>query len=569
MALRPQVRRDSSVTPIIHSFVLAPEASFFSPTHDESSQEKQLSKPPFDPLIHSYRLAITDSQTRLRRHSSLKTTRRQVPRSVSFDIAAPPSISTSRRRRGGEKYITVPRRAPGERSTEYRVFMVSATTLTLAFTLVQPLVLFHCLAPCQEPRCYNVAMIVHESITPSVAPCQDFFTYAVGDAGANRYFTRIELTARRAALHWISTIEEASSGQSAVQKAAALLRGCMKLTMQKNEDLDAIRNVLSAGGLEFPKMAPTTKADVIRSIVEFNLNAGLAPIFRLTTGRSIYEEEGYMPYVAPAYHVLSFADHLQQLGSPENFQVYVRRCAEVVGEPGMSYAALIRAVSSVNQLFTELSVTKPIHVELKLSSSYPKTDFWRSLTAVLRDKFESLGIMKSTFLVVDDSYFQFLVSKVFGTLEGVEITAYIGLYLVWYLSRVASYTLAYSSPVPNYTNELNDMWLRCFADVHTLYDYVPDQEDVDYMYNYLRVSRATAQYVLRLLHNSSAAPTGPFVPPFEAGVPFMASVYNMIHFRPDTMVPPAFSFGQSLSLDYAGIGYNVAEQASRYLLSEN
>ncbi|KAL3216272.1 hypothetical protein MRX96_006458 [Rhipicephalus microplus] len=111
-----------------------------------------------------------------------------------------------------------------------------------------------------------------------------------------------------------------------------------------------------------------------------------------------------------------------------------------------------------------------------------------------------------------------------------------------------------------------------FASLHDphqldhMYAHVPDQGDVDYVYNFLRLSRVTAQYMVRLLLNSSANVTEPFVPPFEAGVPYMASVYNMVHLSPATMLPPSFTSGQSLSLNYAGLGYNVAEQVGQLFL---
>ncbi|XP_065310796.1 phosphate-regulating neutral endopeptidase PHEX-like isoform X2 [Dermacentor albipictus] len=567
-------------------------------------------------------------------------------RAVSFDVAAAPVAIAPTNAAPIPNNITSSATSVsvrGQRMAEYCVFLVSVSAVTLSITLFQPLVLFHCLVQCKEPRCFNVAIAVHQSIAPSMAPCQDFFNYSCGDGRATRFFARLEQSLRTAALRWVSAVPVPRSGQSAVQKAAMLLRGCLKLTMQKNEDVDAIRNVLSAGGLAFPKMPTTSKYSTVRSIVEFNLNAGIAPVFRLTAGRSLYSGSGYMLHVTPNYDIVSFAEYLQQLGPSENFDVYVRRCAEVIGERGMSYAALIRAVKSVNQAFAELSVTKPLHVELKLSPQYPQAGFWQSLCTILHKKLQFLDVAKRKFLILDEGYFNFLAYRVFDPLEAKEIAAYIGLYVVWYLSRVASYTLAYSSPVPNYTHGLKDMWLRCYADVHTLmpfavehlylhaaiikkdveemesivqavtqatkdfvsalpregrpsearlidkigklrvfpysfaslhephqlnrlYAHVPDQRDVDFVYNFLRLSRMTAEYMVRLLLNSSADVTEPFVPPFEAGVPYMASVFNMVHLSPAVVLPPAFTSGQSLSLNYAGLGYNVAEQVGQLFL---
>ncbi|KAL1424746.1 hypothetical protein MTO96_019891 [Rhipicephalus appendiculatus] len=615
----PEDQRDSLVGQVTNSVTLAPEEwtslglvtdiqQASGRAQDGSSQEKSSSKPSGDPLIHSYRLASADSLAGPCRAAPVRPNaprRRQY--AVSFDVAAPrtiPAAPVAPSRAATAPTPARPVSVRGGRLIEYCVFLVSVTSLTLS----------------------------------------DFFNYSCGDGSAARYFARVERALRIAALRWVSAIPVPRSRQSAVQKAAMLLRNCLKLTMQSNEDVDAIRNVLSAGGLSFPKMPATTKYGAVRSIVEFNFNAGIAPLFRLTVGRSLYSGEGYMLYVTPSYDVVSFSDYLQQLGSSENFEMFVRRCAEVIGEPGMSYAALIRAVKGVHQIVSELSVTNPLHVELKLSTAYPRTGFWQSLSAMLHKKLEFFDISKRTFLVVDDDYFKFMVSYVFEPVEAAHVSAYIGLYLVWYMSRVASYTLAYSSPVPNFTHGLKDMWLRCYADVHMLmpfaverlylheainktdveemqgivqgviqatkkfvsalprdgrpseerlidkisklrvfpytfaslhdphqldhmYAHVPDQGDVDYVYNFLRLSRITAQYMVRLLLSSSANVTEPFVPPpFEAGVPYMASVYNMVHLSPATMLPPSFTSGQSLSLNYAGLGYNVAEQVGQLFL---
>lgn len=646
MSIRQEDRRDSLVSPVINSFMSAPEASGSCRAHDGSSQERSSIRLSGDPLIHSYRLASTDSPAGPCRSTSMRGIARRTQRAVSFDVAAAPaaiSATPAAPMRNAATSSATSVSVRGQRMAEYCVFMISVSSVTVFITLFQPLVLFRCLVQCKEPRCYNVATAVHQSIVPSMAPCQDFYNYSCGDGRAPRFFARVEQSLRTAALRWVSAVPVPRSGQSAVQKAAMLLRGCLKLTMQKNEDIDAIRNVLSAGGLAFPKMPTTSKYSAVRSIVEFNLNAGIAPVFRLTAGRSLYSGSGYMLHVTPNYDIVSFSEYLQQHGPSENFDVYVRRCAEVVGERGMSYAALIRAVKSVNQAFAELSITNPLHVELELSTLYPQAGFWQSLTTILHKKLEFLDVPKRTFLILDEGYFRFLASRVFDSFEGKETAAYIGLYVVWYLSRVASYTLAYSSPVPNYTHGLKDMWLRCYADVHTLmpfaverlylheavnkkdveevqsivraitqatkdfvsalpregrpsetrlidkigkvrvfpytfaslhethqlnrlYAHVPDQKDVDFTYNFLRLSRITAQYMVRLLLNLHANFTEPFVPPFESGVPYMASVYNMVHLSPSIMLPPAYTSTQSLSLNYAGLGYNVAEQVGQLFL---
>ncbi|KAH8034482.1 hypothetical protein HPB51_024737 [Rhipicephalus microplus] len=468
--------------------------------YDGSSQEKSSSEPSGEPLIHSYRLTSADSLagpcrttpvspnapgSRTQREGSIDVT---TPRTISAaPVTASPAATASTRGRP----------VSGGRVIEYGVFLVSVTSSTLSVTLLQPFVLFHCLVQCKEPRCYNVAMAICPSVLPSMEPCQNFFNYSRGDGDSTRYFARVERSLRIAALRWVAAIPVPSSHQSAVQKAAMLLRGCLKLTMQRNEDVDVIKIVLSAGGLSFPKMPTTTKYGPVRSIVEFNLNAGMAPFFRLTAGRSLYSSDGYMLPITPSYDVVSFSDYLRQLGSSENFEIFVRRCAEVIGEPGMSYAALIKAVKSVHQVVSGLPVTSPLHVELKLSTAYPRTGFWQSLSAMLRKKLELFSISKRTFLVVDDDYFKYMVSRFFSN---------------QFRRRTSPPTC---SPIPNVTHGLKDLWLRCYTDVHMLMPFAVEQlylheaisqTDVEEMKSIVHgVIQATKKFVLALPREGMAS----------------------------------------------------------------
>ncbi|KAH9361058.1 hypothetical protein HPB48_002920 [Haemaphysalis longicornis] len=432
------------------------------------------------------------------------------------------------------------------------------------FLLAQePLVLYNYLAPCSHPRCYNVVTAIHESMKPSIAPCYDFYGYACGGRRGNHVTT--DALHRTALLRWVSTVPTPPMGQSALQKAAALLRACMRLTSQKHEDLDAIRGVLKAGGLPFPNMPSTSTYAVIQSIVDVNFDAGIAPLFRLTAGKDLLSGKGYMLYLAPAYDIVTFADFLQQMIVSDNVDVYIRRCAEVVGEPSWSYSALIRAIKSVNQQFLELSATNPLKAELKLSTSYQKGDTWFMLSRILANRFEIVGTAKPTFLVLDDAYFRFLARSIFEPLEPASLSAYVGMYVVWLVSRLASNNLAYSTPAENFTRSLVDLWPRCFSDVHSLYAYVPDQDDTDYVDGFLSVSRITAQYVTGLLFNWTANASDPFVPPFSTSLPLMVSTHGKVQLNMETVAPPTFTYNRSPSLNYAGLGYNVVQQCLRQL----
>ncbi|XP_077485488.1 uncharacterized protein LOC144095875 [Amblyomma americanum] len=105
--------------------------------------------------------------------------------------------------------------------------------------------------------------------------------------------------------------------------------------------------------------------------------------------------------------------------------------------------------------------------------------------------------------------------------------------------------------------------LHDVAEVDRLYTHVPDQKDVIYLDNYLSLCRITTKYMVSLLLDTTANTSKFFVPPFRTGLPYMVSVYNVIHLGLDTVVPP---LDKSYSLNYAVIGHKVAQQASQLFL---
>ncbi|KAL3195744.1 hypothetical protein MRX96_045540 [Rhipicephalus microplus] len=472
---------------------------------------------------------------------------------------------------------------PFDRTTEYRVFLVSVTVVTLTITILQPLLLFHFLMQCREPRCYKPSIAIRNSIEPSYAPCYDFYKYACGRAGSNHY-TKAHDTLRLSVFHLISTTPT-TSGQSSVEKAAILLRNCMKLVHQTPEDIDKIKTVLRAGGFSFPQTPATSVYFIVRGIVDINLNIGIGPLFRLTVGHNLRLGRGYMLYFAPSYHIVPFVKFLQQLQLGNSLDVYIRRCAEIIGERSMSYSRVIKAIQTVNRQFSHLPESDALNTQVKLSTQYPLTEFWFALSKVLGNKFQTLQNVRTTCLVVDDEYAEFLSQNVFTSLDPIKISAYVGLYIVWFLSPLASHKLAYSTYVANYTDSLKDLWPRCFSDVRQivalglipytftttsdnveldrLYAHVPDQKEANYLDNYLHLTRITAQYMVSLLLDTSANTSRLFMPPFRMEMPHLITVYNTVHLGLDSVMPP---IDKSFSLNYAVIGHSVVQQASQLFL---
>ncbi|KAL1424748.1 hypothetical protein MTO96_019893 [Rhipicephalus appendiculatus] len=263
-------RRNSSISPVISNFVLTPEeVRVIKPM-------PSLPVPTTSVAAASRRFVAEEAPCVFVVPAFVKRPGGRVPRSVSFH--APVQISTTSE--SDVKISTITPPPPVDRTTEYRVFLVSVTALTLIITILQPFLLFRFLMQCREPRCYKPTIAIRNSIETSFAPCYDFYKYACSGADSNHY-AKAHDSLRISALHLISATPT-TSGQSSVEKAAILLRNCMKLVHQKPEDIDKIKTVLSAGGFTFPQMPATSVYFIVRGIVDINLNIGIGPLFRLT-----------------------------------------------------------------------------------------------------------------------------------------------------------------------------------------------------------------------------------------------------------------------------------------------
>lgn len=89
---------------------------------------------------------------------------------------------------------------------------------------------------------------------------------------------------------------------------------------------------------------------------------------------------------------------------------------------------------------------------------------------------------------------------------------------------------------------------------------MPDQRDEAFLDGFLNASRSTAQHARHLLRTPAEAQGGPFLPPFLAELPHMAGVHHLIPLGPDAVTPPAFTFDQSPTLNYAGLGGRIGAQ---------
>ncbi|XP_029840904.2 endothelin-converting enzyme homolog isoform X5 [Ixodes scapularis] len=528
-------------------------------------------------------------------------------------------------------YVLAPEDASGHRRLEYRLFLLAMSSVTLMVALLQPLLLYRSLVPCTEPRCFSVALPVREALQASVSPCADFFRYSCSGIDSG-FSEKVRHSLRLSTLSLISELP-ASPGQSAVRKAGILLRSCLRLVNQKPEDIDGIRHVLKIGGLRFPALPQTSTSSVLRGVVDLNLHLGIAVLFRLTVGRDLKHRGHHMLYLARNDDLAGFVRYLGRLEASQSLDDYVRRCAEVIGERGMSYARLIDAVRQTNRRFV---LTLDDVVDGGPVFYAPPTQvgaFWTGIFKGLQSEFRNLPNVSKELFVLHSNYFNALDEIFLQQLEPRLLSAYVGLYVVWYLSRLGSHSLAYHISVQGYTSGLKDVWTRCFSDVYRLmplaierlyleghlkaddvhemedmlrrithatgvflasldrntgrlqtrlaslglfafgaqstralgdvdrlYDHVPDQRDEAFLDGFLNASRSTAQHARHLLRIPAEAQGGPFLPPFLAELPHMAGVHHLIPLGPDAVTPPAFTFDQSPTLNYAGLGGRIGAQ---------
>ncbi|XP_040062012.2 endothelin-converting enzyme homolog isoform X4 [Ixodes scapularis] len=622
-------RRKSSVSPVISSYVLAPETPAAELRKESGPTTRYIGTGSGSPLVHHYRLASSDNPLRMRRSASVRANSN--PRPVLLDS----SVSS----RDAEVPTVASQDASGHRRLEYRLFLLAMSSVTLMVALLQPLLLYRSLVPCTEPRCFSVALPVREALQASVSPCADFFRYSCSGIDSG-FSEKVRHSLRLSTLSLISELP-ASPGQSAVRKAGILLRSCLRLVNQKPEDIDGIRHVLKIGGLRFPALPQTSTSSVLRGVVDLNLHLGIAVLFRLTVGRDLKHRGHHMLYLARNDDLAGFVRYLGRLEASQSLDDYVRRCAEVIGERGMSYARLIDAVRQTNRRFV---LTLDDVVDGGPVFYAPPTQvgaFWTGIFKGLQSEFRNLPNVSKELFVLHSNYFNALDEIFLQQLEPRLLSAYVGLYVVWYLSRLGSHSLAYHISVQGYTSGLKDVWTRCFSDVYRLmplaierlyleghlkaddvhemedmlrrithatgvflasldrntgrlqtrlaslglfafgaqstralgdvdrlYDHVPDQRDEAFLDGFLNASRSTAQHARHLLRIPAEAQGGPFLPPFLAELPHMAGVHHLIPLGPDAVTPPAFTFDQSPTLNYAGLGGRIGAQVKRLLLSK-
>ncbi|XP_040062008.2 endothelin-converting enzyme homolog isoform X1 [Ixodes scapularis] len=614
-------RRKSSVSPVISSYVLAPETPAAELRKESGPTTRYIGTGSGSPLVHHYRLASSDNPLRMRRSASVRANSN--PRPVLLDS----SVSS----RDAEVPTVASQDASGHRRLEYRLFLLAMSSVTLMVALLQPLLLYRSLVPCTEPRCFSVALPVREALQASVSPCADFFRYSCSGIDSG-FSEKVRHSLRLSTLSLISELP-ASPGQSAVRKAGILLRSCLRLVNQKPEDIDGIRHVLKIGGLRFPALPQTSTSSVLRGVVDLNLHLGIAVLFRLTVGRDLKHRGHHMLYLARNDDLAGFVRYLGRLEASQSLDDYVRRCAEVIGERGMSYARLIDAVRQTNRRFV---LTLDDVVDGGPVFYAPPTQvgaFWTGIFKGLQSEFRNLPNVSKELFVLHSNYFNALDEIFLQQLEPRLLSAYVGLYVVWYLSRLGSHSLAYHISVQGYTSGLKDVWTRCFSDVYRLmplaierlyleghlkaddvhemedmlrrithatgvflasldrntgrlqtrlaslglfafgaqstralgdvdrlYDHVPDQRDEAFLDGFLNASRSTAQHARHLLRIPAEAQGGPFLPPFLAELPHMAGVHHLIPLGPDAVTPPAFTFDQSPTLNYAGLGGRIGAQ---------
>ncbi|XP_064455099.1 neprilysin-1-like [Ornithodoros turicata] len=530
-----------------------------------------------------------------------------------------------------------------DRHREYKLFLCSIVLVTFTITLALPVLLYRYLAQCSEPQCYTVALEVRRSIEASASPCHDFFQYTCGSIKSS-IVDKVQSGLRKSTIRWLSTVP-VTARQNALQKLGIILRNCIKLSNRKPESVEKIQMVLNASALPFPQMPPVNMLRVTKSLVTLNLEWGIAVFFRLTVGQNLQRKGEHIFYVLPNEDLNRWVAFLDALEEDRNLDVYVRRCAEIIGDQGMSYSRLVEAMRLVNQE-ARLALRTGSRGQVAFVPFYTRAVMWSHVFAVLSKEFFSQPNVSRELFVVDTEHFEALSATLFEKTDPAALYAYIGLYVVWHLARYASHPLAYSSTVPGYEYKLTDIWRQCFSDayrfmphallyVHAerhfsiddiidiedmlghvtrvtirilrylsekkeinttkltdkvdslrlflfrpphlthledlnrLYSYLPDQKDEDYVDTFLSASRRTAQYVRSLLHYGVRNQSSVFLPPFVVRLPYMVPVYNLVELPPSFLMPPVYTFHQSLSLNYAGLGHGMSLEVSKMVFGDH
>ncbi|KAH7974061.1 hypothetical protein HPB49_009107 [Dermacentor silvarum] len=136
--------------------------------------------------------------------------------------------------------------------------------------------------------------------------------------------------------------------KSALDKAAVFLLNCLGQGM--HEGTSDMKQFLRQLDLKWPNPSPSSRADLLRSMIKASLGVGLPLLWGFHVGRDpMLPARQNALYIAFDKRVLSWMDDVLKLAKRRTLRLYLRRCAEIVGGAGQSYALMIADVAATHK----------------------------------------------------------------------------------------------------------------------------------------------------------------------------------------------------------------------------
>ncbi|KAH7977029.1 hypothetical protein HPB52_023211 [Rhipicephalus sanguineus] len=102
--------------------------------------------------------------------------------------------------------------------------------------------------------------------------------------------------------------------------------------------------------LTWPNPSPASRADLLRSMTKSSLGLGLPLLWGFQVGRDpVLPTRRNTLYVMFDKRVLSWISDVQRLAKRRTYRLYLRRCAEMIGGVGQSYALMIADVAATHK----------------------------------------------------------------------------------------------------------------------------------------------------------------------------------------------------------------------------
>ncbi|KAK8780872.1 hypothetical protein V5799_017786 [Amblyomma americanum] len=296
-------------------------------------------------------------------------------------------------------------------SRRHALFVACMSTVSGVLACVVPLAVNWWQHKGEDRECLMLYADVRRSADPSVSPCDDFHRHVC--AGWTRLNTPLEAYKQRASLIIRNAVllqPSGPTGHSARDKAHRLFVRC--LSHAASEDL--LRSFLQRLKLGWPLQAGTvSRVDFLDTLVGSSLDYGV-----------------------PSLWSMAWIAHVLRLVRRRRARLYLRRCAEIIGGTGQSYEKMIQKVLRMHTALSRDIYTHygfPDAQYVNLSDVDMRVAMNRHLpdSSQLWPKDEMLVLHLQLFRRFLDGYTSSEEARSRAQL-------YIGAYVVWYLSPLAS-----------------------------------------------------------------------------------------------------------------------------------